>query len=261
MMKNKKGMIILSIILAVQFIIPLSVWGYETYKNKELEQKGQEIKLLVDYVNYDEGRIEFQVLELEGDLHLDYSDEFGVFSVGEDGFATVETTSELPETDLYVSVNSLARVYRQDWCFKYKSAVTSAQDEYDYYQLYNSDIEQANINHGFCEGTETEAYAVFKVYKNRFKVVNVYIDGMLVDEVIEKYNNNEWDNSRYDEHYGDSDDYEYYYDDESKDYYKEYYDEELDEFYKECYDEETGEYYKAYYDEELDEYITEPVAA
>ena len=57
MMKNKKGTIILSIILAVQFIIPLGVWGYETFKNKELEEKGQEVKLLVDYVNYDENQI------------------------------------------------------------------------------------------------------------------------------------------------------------------------------------------------------------
>ena len=93
MMKNKNGTIILSIILAVQLIIPLSVWGYETYKNKELEEKGQEVKLLIDYVDYDEDSIEFQVRELEGDLHLDYSDEFEVFSVGENGFATVKTNS------------------------------------------------------------------------------------------------------------------------------------------------------------------------
>ena len=200
-MKNKNGTIILSIILAVQFIIPLSVWSYETYKNKELEEKGQEIKLKIDNVDYDECRVEFQVTELEGDLYLDYSDEFEVFLIGEDGFATVKTTSELPETDLYVSVNSLTRTYRQDWCFKYKSAITSAQNKYDYYQLYNKGNECENIASGFCDGPETEAYAIFKVYKNRFKVVNIYIGGMAVDEVIEKYKNHEWDNSRYEYQY------------------------------------------------------------
>lgn len=229
MMKNKKGTIILSIILAVQLIIPLSVWSYESYKNKELEEKGQEIKVNIDYVDYDEGRIEFQVVKLDGYLYKDYSDEVVVFEVGEDGFATFKTTSELPGTDLYVSVNSLARTYRQGWCFKYKSAVTSAQNEYDYYQLYNKANECENIASGFCEGPETQVYAVFKVYKNRFKVVNIYIGGMAVDEVIEKYNNHEWDNSRY----------EYQYDD---------------------YDEYGFEIYK-YYDEEIGEYITEPVAA
>ena len=60
MMKNKKGTIILSIILAVQFIIPLGVWGYETYKNKELEEKGQEQKLkdalcFMEFISTEEG--------------------------------------------------------------------------------------------------------------------------------------------------------------------------------------------------------------
>ena len=232
-MKNKKGTIILSLILAVQFIIPLSVWSYESYKNKELEEKGQEVKVNIDYVDYDEGRIEFQVVKLDGYLHKDYSDEVVVFEVGEDGFATFKTTSELPGTDLYVSVNSLARTYRQDWCFEYKSAVTSAQNEYDYYQLYNKANECENIASGFCEGPETQAYAVFKVYKNRFKVENIYINGIAVDTVIEMYNNDDWDNSRY----------EYQYDDYEVD----------EDFY---YDE-----FEEYYDEELDEYVTEPVAA
>ena len=60
MMKNKKGTIILSIILAVQFIIPLSVWGYEIYKNKELNEKGREVKLVVDSVFCDHRGIIFR---------------------------------------------------------------------------------------------------------------------------------------------------------------------------------------------------------
>lgn len=225
-MKNKNCTIILSIILAVQFIIPLSIWSYETYKNKELEEKGQEVKLLIDYVDYDEGSIEFQVRELEGSLLLDYSKDFIVFENNNNGFYACKETTEIPDNDLYVSVNSLTRAYRQDYCFKYKSEVTKAQNEYDYYQLFNKNNERRNIASGFCDGSETQAYAVFKIYKNRFEVVNVYIDEIPVDEVIEMYNNNEWDNSRY-----------------------EYRDKEV-----EIYD-----YYDEYYDEELDEYITEPV--
>ncbi len=235
MMKNKKSTIILSIILAVQFIIPLSVWGYETYKNKELEEKGQEVKILIDRANYDEHRVEFHIIEEEDFLYSDY--EYIVFENDENGFSTLESVKTIPDTDLYVSENKLYSFFEQDWCFKYKSEITKAQDEYDYFELYDREIEQSNIRNGFSEGPKTQAYAVFKVYKNRFKVVNIYIDGMPVDTVIEKYNNNEWDNARYDYYYSDDEDYEIYYNDA------------------------MTEYYKEYYDEELEEYVTEPVAA
>lgn len=238
MMKNKKGTIILSIILAVQFIIPLGVWGYETYKSKELDKKGQEVKILVDTVFYDERGVVFRNDALEELIHSSDSN-YIVFENNENGFSTPTETSGLPANDLYISENRLYSWYSEDWGFKYKLETADSEYDYGYVELYDRGIEQANIKHGFCEGPETQAYAVFKIYKNRFKVVNVYIDGMPVDTVIEKYNNNEFDVSRYEHYYSyDYDkDYEIYYDDEIEDYYKEY------------------------YDEELDEYVTEPVAA
>ncbi|MEE1504619.1 MAG: hypothetical protein UGF89_10305 [Acutalibacteraceae bacterium] len=223
-MKNKKGTIILSIILAVQFIIPLSVWGYETYKNKELDEKGQEVKIFVDWVNYEERIIEFHINNEEEILYDD--NKYIVFENGEDGFSTPKTVASIPSTDLYITQNKLYSWYRPNWCFEYESEITKAQDEYDYFELYNGEIEKENIEQGYSNGPQTKAYAVFKVYKNRFKVVNVYIEEMPVDTVIEKYNNNEWDNSRY----------EYQYDD---------YDEIVEEIY----------------DAVIEEYVTEPVAA
>ena len=238
MMKNKKGTIILSIILAVQFIIPLGVWGFETYKNKELEVKGYEVKLLVDSVFCDHRGVVFRIDDLEELIHSSDSN-YIVFENNENGFSTPTEISGLPANDLYISENRLYSWYSEEWGFKYKSEGISLYEDYGYVELYDRGIEQANIKHGFCEGPETQAYAVFKIYKNRFKVVNVYIDGMPVETVIEKYNNNEFDVSRYEHYYSyDYDkDYEIYYDDEIEDYYKEY------------------------YDEELDEYVTEPVAA
>ncbi len=238
MMKNKKGTIILSMILAVQFIIPLGVWGYETYKSKELDKKGQEVKLIVDTVFYDDRGVVFRIDALEEIIHSSDSN-YIVFENNENGFSDFKEISGLPENDLYISENRLYSWYSEDWGFKYKLETPNSEYDYGYIDLYDRDVEQANIKHGFCEAPETQAYAVFKIYKNRFKVVNVYIDGMPVDTVVEKYNNNEFDVSRY-EHYYTYDygeDYEIYYDDEIEDYYKEY------------------------YDEELDEYVTEPVAA
>ncbi len=236
-MKNKKGTIILTMILAVQLIIPLGVWGYESYKNKELEEKGQEVYVLIDRATYDENRVEFHIIEENEFLYT--KEEFIVFERNEKGFSTPKAVSTIAGTDLYVSENKLYSWYKQDWCFKYESETTKAQYEYDYFDLYDQNVEKANINHGFCSGPETQAYAVFKIYKNRFKVVNIYINGMAVDTVIEKYNNNEIDISRYDyyNYYSDTEDYEIY------------------------YDYEMEEYYKEYYDEELNEYVTEPVTA
>ena len=231
MMKNKKGTIILSIILAVQFIIPLSVWGYENYKSKELDKKGEEIKLLVDTVFYDERGVVFRIDALEDIIHSSDSN-YIVFENNENGFSDFKEISGFPANDWYISENRLYSWYSEDWGFKYEIEKEESEYDYGYVSLYDRGIEQANIKHGFCEGPETQAYAVFKIYKNRFKVVNVYIDGMPVDTVIEKYNNNEFDVSRYEHYYSyDYDkDYEIYYDDEIEDYYKEYYDEELDEY-------------------------------
>lgn len=223
-MNKNKGTLILLIILAVQFIIPLSVWGYGTYKNKELDEKGQEVKLLVDWANYNKHEVVFNIDELEEIL---YGDEgYIVFENDENGFSLPEAVNDITDKDLYVSRNIMYSWYQEAWCFRYESEITRTQDEYDYFELYDRGIEKTNIYRGNCEGPETQAYAVFKVYKNRFKLVNVYIDGMPVDEVIEKYNNNEWDNSRY-----------------------------------EYQDQEIYSYYNEYYDEELEEYVTEPVAA
>lgn len=209
-MNKNKGMIILSIILAVQFIIPLSVWGFETYKQHELDEKGQEVKLLVDWVSYDENRVEIGNYLLES-ITYGNEDKFVVFETKEDGFE-IPAVTEAPESDIYVSVNRLKSWYNENWCFYYKSEVTKAQDKFDYYRLYDKENESDNIRNGKCDGPETEAYVVFKVYKNRFKAVNVYIDGKPVDTVIEEYNNNQFDVERYE--YDMFDSFEDHYDEE-----------------------------------------------
>lgn len=211
-MNKNKGMIILSIILAIQLVFPLSVWAYETYKNDELEEKGQEIKLLVDRVHYDEHKIETGNDVLAS---IAYSNEnkFVVFETKENGFE-IPVVTDSPETDLYISVNRLYSLYRENWGFVYESETVKAQDEFDFYRLYDKEIESENIRYGLCEGPETQAYVVFKVYKNRLKVVNVYIDGKPVDTVIEEYNSNQYDVERY-----EYNDYEYYsYDEETEAY-------------------------------------------
>ena len=230
MMRNKKGMIILSIILVVQFIIPLSVWGYENYKNKELKEKGQEVKLLVDTIYYDERGVVFKINALEEIIHkrdMNYIE----FENVENGFTRLKEVAGLPSGNMYISENRLYSLYSEDWGFKYKVDIADDGFDYGYRDLYDREIEKANIEHGFCEGPETQAYAVFKVYKNRLEVVSVYIGSESIEQVVEKEFDYEWDSSRYEVNY----DYGLGYED--------------------------GHYYREYYDEALDEYVTEPVAA
>ena len=141
MMKNKKGTIILSIILAVQFIIPLGVWGYETYKSKELDEKGEEIKLLVDTVFYDERGVVFRNDALEEIIHSSDSN-YIVFENNENGFSTPTEISGLPANDLYISENRLYSWYSEDWGFKYESEAKDLYDDYGYQELYNRGVER-----------------------------------------------------------------------------------------------------------------------
>ncbi|MBR5442075.1 MAG: hypothetical protein IKV44_03890 [Clostridia bacterium] len=194
-MNKNKGMIILSIILAIQLVFPLSLWAYETYKNNELEEKGQEIKVLVDWVSYDENKIKFGSGALESAVYS-HDNRFVVFEEKENGYE-IPVVTDSTETDFYIGVDRLYSLYREKWCFMYETKTAKAQNENEFFWLYNKDVESENIRKGTCEGPGTQAYAVMKIYRNRIKVINVYIDETPVDTVIEKYNNNQFDAERY----------------------------------------------------------------
>lgn len=233
-MKNKKSAIILSVIMAIQFILPLSIWGIEKYKNNQLDEKGQEIKLLIDRVYFDERGVIFRIDALE-DIISKKGMEHIVFENSQKDFSEFKEISSFPASDLYISKNRLYSLYSEDWGFKYEIEAAESEYDYGYVELFDREVEQANIKHGFCDEPETQAYAVFKIYKNRFTVVGVYINEMPVEEVIEKYNNHEWNTSRYEVYTVKENGVHIYYD--------------------------SGEYYKEYYDYEKEEYVTAPATA
>ena len=49
-MNKKIGKIILAIIIAVQILVPSFMIALSKYQEKQLDQKGEEIKLALDYV-------------------------------------------------------------------------------------------------------------------------------------------------------------------------------------------------------------------
>ena len=121
----------------------------------------------------------------------DFSKNYVVFNEVEPGFYRWEKTDEKPENNIYVDLNEKV-----------------------------SDIDK---NH--CEGPETKAYMVLKVYNGIFEIKEVYINSIPLDEYYYKAQNDEIDIARYD----------YYIGNEHYDDYYEYYDEELDEYVTEPY--------------------------
>ena len=67
----------------------------------------------------------------------------------------------------------------------------------NYANLYNKEIELENVASGDFSGPLTEAYAILKIYKNQFKVVEIYIENYTLTEYIELYVNNKINISRY----------------------------------------------------------------
>ncbi|MGN1315927.1 MAG: hypothetical protein ACI4VW_02600 [Acutalibacteraceae bacterium] len=226
-MNKTRGKIFLSIIIAVQLLVPLIMVILTQYQENQLEQKGEEIKLVVDYVeffydDFENPKPTIRVGSNEFDSSMNYYDDPGYvfFEKGEDGYAFCVATANKPETDIYLRQNDY---YWDQLVYDYEYEVADA--DYIPWDLYSKENEKSNIVNGRCEGPQTEAYAILKVYKNRCKVVDVYIDGLKVEEVLEKYENGEIDLSRYD--YNFFDDYDEY---DSEDYYddtEEYYDEDV----------------------------------
>lgn len=116
-----------------------------------------------------------------------------VFEKGEDGYSFCAVKEKNPETDIYLRQNNYD-LRQLTYDIDIEDVDSLPQD------LYSKEYEKTNIMEGYCDGPQTEAYAILKVYKNRCKVVGVYIDGLKLEDVLEKYRNGEMDSSRYEWH-------------------------------------------------------------
>ena len=116
-----------------------------------------------------------------------------VFEKGEDGYSFCVVKEKNPETDIYLRQNNYD-LRQLTYDIDIEDVDSLPRD------LYSKEYEKTNIMEGYCDGPQTEAYAILKVYKNRRKVVGVYIDGLKLEEVLEKYKNGEMDLNRYQWH-------------------------------------------------------------
>ncbi|MGN0526639.1 MAG: hypothetical protein ACI4IF_04320 [Acutalibacteraceae bacterium] len=213
-MNKTLGKIILAVIILSQFVVSFGMSGIERYRINQLEEKGKEVKILVDTVEYCDNRVWCYC-----DGFYDDAEYMELYET-DNGYYKFASSSKKPEIDTYITpfyFNSTGIYYEVD----------EVLDDGNYTVLYNKENEIENIKHGNSEGPQTQAELVMKVHKGCYKIENIYIDGMTVKEVMEKAANGVYDLERY---------FYYYY---SDDYYSdEDYDGNLDESLTETVEED-----------------------
>ncbi len=187
-MKNsKKSVIFLALIFVFQLIVPAFCLTYERNKQNELDEKGEEYKLVIDFARFSDGVVYFDADALREVIDYtvhDSDDVYVTFEKDKYGvIANCSTSAEKPDTPAYITLQKLTSLYYNDYCSSYESSVTRnavIKDDWDvlYEREVIDDVKNENVNE--------YSYAVIKVYKNRMKVTNVIIQGTPVDEYIKR---------------------------------------------------------------------------
>ncbi|MGN0526638.1 MAG: hypothetical protein ACI4IF_04315 [Acutalibacteraceae bacterium] len=198
-MNKTLGKIILAIIILSQFVVSFGMSGIERYQINQLEEKGKEVKILLRTVEYCDGEVRCTDGTYSGS-------EFIVFCKSDNGYYECSGSYEKPRTDTYINRSFDSDYSESDYFdFDYFDSdligfvydVDEVLYDVDYKILYDKNNEFNNINFGCCEGPQTQAELVMKIYKGRYIIENIYINGITVEEVLEKASNGEIDLSRY----------------------------------------------------------------
>ena len=223
-MKNKKMTVFLVVIIIIQLAVPVTMLINYQKKMKEFNANYKEINVYIDGVYCYENSFGIYSNGLNS---YDSSKSYVVFSEVEPGFYRWERTDKKPENKIYVDLNE--KVNDFGYLDYRKNDMPEGYDFYgmDYVNLYDKAQERENIEKNYCNGPETKAYMVLKVYNGLFEIKEVYINSIPLDEYYYMAQNGEADVERFDYIYNYGYDYE-------TEYY-EYYDEELGEYISEPY--------------------------
>ena len=192
-MFKKHGKTILIIVLIIQIATPFNFFIYQLNLKNELENETEYIKLNINniYINEDTIYINFNLRELFYSEQY-YNYEYVVFEPTiNNEYSEIRTSNSIPFNNKYINYESIYDLYYlalDDYC---------KTNNINYANLYNKEIELENVASGDFSGPLTEAYAILKIYKNQFKVVEIYIENYTLTEYIELYVNNKINISRY----------------------------------------------------------------
>ncbi|MBQ4103091.1 MAG: hypothetical protein IJC90_01375 [Clostridia bacterium] len=194
-MLKEKGKIILIVILVIQLITPFTFLIYQKSVNKHLEEPDEYIKLNIDSISVgyeNELFIEFDISEIhKTDNYYKYNYIIFEPSINNE-YSKIKLSNKLPQSNSYI--------YNE---YYYNLFNFEADEPYDIYEkhghlnLYNKYNELNNIAYGIYEGPLTEAYALVGIYNNKYKIIEIYIDGYTINEYVTLYENGEINLLRY----------------------------------------------------------------
>ncbi len=197
---NKNSKTALITVMVIQLIVAGSFSVGNFISQKLFEKNATEVKAKVYWVKYNE------FIHGEDVIAVDVSatetkvsrSKYYVFepATSDDGYCGVIRTDTVADDDIYYETSD---IYRGDIVLNYELSSKNriyAQNTGPI-DFYDARYEQTNINHGNISGAPTEAYAVLRVLYGKCQIVDIYIDGIQIDEYITKCSRGEIDLTRY----------------------------------------------------------------
>lgn len=194
-MIKQKMKIFLIFVLIVQLITPFTFLIYQNNINKHLEEPDEYIKLNIDsiYVGYENKIfIEFDSSDIYKYNNFDEYNYIIFESSINNEYSKIKTSNKLPKTNNYIHADNFYDL------FYYNSEEPyGIYEKHGHLNLYNKYNELDNVTHGHYDGPLTEAYAILGIYKNQFKIIEIYIDGYTITEYVKLYETSDINLLRY----------------------------------------------------------------
>lgn len=197
MLKDKLKIILITV-LVIQLITPFTFLIYQANITKHLNDDTEYIKICIDSINYDS----FDDGEININLNIDeifYSDEYYendylLFETSENNeYSSVKFSKSIIKNNKhYINKNSFYKLEYLNYEYNDESLKNNS-----YLELYNKTNELENVANGYADGNLTEAYAILKIYKNHFKLEEIYVGGYTLKEFLNLYNQQKIDISRF----------------------------------------------------------------
>ena len=199
-MRKKLGGILLIGLCIIQLLGVGVMLLYQRVTVDNLKEKGVLVTLKIDMVWYNEDGL-YAELNVDSIHPMSFpGDNYLVFeNVENQKYSNYYISETKPEHDAYITYKE---VYELNNVLIEKSPEIG--EEYGWLTIYDRENESDNIYNGYCEGPETDAYALIRVYKGEFRLENIYIAGYPIEEYAKLCIEEEIDLSRYD--------FNYYYD-------------------------------------------------
>ena len=193
-MLKEKGKIILIIVLVIQLITPFTFLIYQNNFNKHLEEPDEYIKLNIDSICFEyENRFTIYFDESYSIEYDNYFYEYVYFEPSKNNeYSEIKFSENKPE------INEYLEFYKFDnlMCYEVDDPY-NIYEKHGYLKLYDKYNELENIARGFYNAPLTEAYALIGIYKNEYKIIEIYIGGYTLEEYVKLYEANEIDLLRY----------------------------------------------------------------